>query len=370
MGEGQGVRAIRSPLPPGEGQGVRAFSPVPQASEGSKPGLYVAHIMLPHVPYQYLPSGRTYEFPLAASQQQSPNMTHGIVGLVRHRERWVDDDWAVSQAAQRYLLQVEFLDRLVGRLVAHLEQVGMYDDTLIVITADHGVSFRPGDLRREVTESNHVDILSIPLLIKAPHQPRGAISDRNVQSADIVPTIYDLLGVDVPWRLDGVSALDESKPPPAEKGLTPEESWAQRQKFDAALPEKSETCRHLERLVGRRGDAYDLFALGPNADMVGRAVEEFSQGEVPDVQVEIVGDVQSCCLAGRLVGPGLPCIARGPGRGRQRPDCRGHADLPLRRFREHLDLRFCRPRALRFGETTMWPFISFPATASAVFCCR
>ncbi len=155
-------------------------------------------------------------------------------------------------------------------------------------------------------ETNHADILSIPLLIKAPHQPRGAISDRNVQSADIVPTIADLLGVDVPWRLDGVSALDASKPPPAEKGLTPEESWAQRQKFDAALPEKSETCRHLEQLVGRRGDAYDLFALGPNADMVGRAVEEFSQGEVPDVQVEIAGDVQSCCLAGRLVGPGLP----------------------------------------------------------------
>ena len=38
----------------------------------------------------------------------------------------------------------EFLDRLIGRLVQHLKQVGMYDDTLIVITADHGVSFRAG----------------------------------------------------------------------------------------------------------------------------------------------------------------------------------------------------------------------------------
>ncbi len=126
-----------------------------------------------------------------------------------------------------------------------------------------------------------------------------------MQSVDIVATIADLLGVDVPWRLDGISALDESKPPPAEKGLTPEESWAQRQRFDAALPEKSETCRHLDHLVGHRTDAYDLYAIGPNADMVGRAVEEFSQGEVPEVQVELAGDVQTSCLAGRLVGAGL-----------------------------------------------------------------
>ena len=84
--------------------------------------------------------------------------------------------------------------------------------------------------------------------------------------------------------------------------MTPEESWAQRQTFDAALPEKMETPRHLQQLVGRRDDANDLFALGPHADMVGRAVEDFPQGEVPDVQVELAGDVRSCCLAGRLVG--------------------------------------------------------------------
>ena len=179
-----------------------------------------------------------------------------------------------------------------------------------------------------------------------------------MQSADIVPTIADLLGVDVPWRLDGVSALDESKPPPAEKGLTPEESWAQRQKFDAALPEKSETCRHLERLVGRRGDAYDLFALGPNADMVGRAVEEFSQGEVPDVQVE-TGRRRAVLLPGRPPGRAGPAlVARGRGRGRQRPHCRGDADLPLRRFHEHLDRASAAPEHICAARTT-WPFISF-----------
>ncbi len=282
---------------------VARMQPSP-SGEKSKPGLYVAHVMLPHVPYTYLPSGQTYEFPLSVSQQQSSNMTHGLIGLQRLREQWVEDDTAVSQAAQRYLLQVQFLDRLIGHLVQHLKQVGMYDDTLIVLVADHGVSFRAGNRRREVTQANHADILSIPLFIKSPHQHRGSTSDRNVQSVDVVATIADVLGVEVPWSLDGVSALDESKRPPEEKDLTPEESWERRRKFDVALPEKFETCRHLEQLVGRRGDAYDLFAIGPHADMVGRAVEEFPQGEVPEVQVEVAGDVRSCCLSGRLVGGG------------------------------------------------------------------
>ena len=52
-----------SPLPSGR---VR---PAGEGSEG-KPGLYVAHVMLPHVPYQYLPAGQMYEFPLAVSQQR------------------------------------------------------------------------------------------------------------------------------------------------------------------------------------------------------------------------------------------------------------------------------------------------------------
>jgi hypothetical protein len=287
---------------------IARMTPLRPGEEG-KPGLYVAHVMLPHVPYVYLPSGETYEFPLAVSQQQSPNMTHGLIGLERHREQWVDDDGAVSQAAQRYLLQVQFVDRLIGRLVEHLKQAGLYDDTLIVIVADHGVSFRAGDRRRVVTQTNHADILSIPLFVKAPHQHRGSVSDRNVQSVDVLPTIVDVLGVTMPgatesWHFDGVSALDPSQHPPEEKALTPEESWARRRKFDAALPEKSETCRHLEELVGRRGDAYDLFATGPHADLLGRAVEELPQGEVPEVQVEVAGDAQSSCLSGRLVGGG------------------------------------------------------------------
>ena len=51
----------------------------------------------------------------------------------------------------------------------------MYDNTLIVITADHGISWQPGvDTRRSVNPSNVEELTPVPLIVKAPGQRRGA----------------------------------------------------------------------------------------------------------------------------------------------------------------------------------------------------
>ena len=54
------------------------------------------------------------------------------------------DDYLTHHNEQRYLLQLGFVDRLLGRLVARLKSQGMYDDTLIVVTADHGFAWQVG----------------------------------------------------------------------------------------------------------------------------------------------------------------------------------------------------------------------------------
>ena len=61
---------------------------------------------------------------------------------------WTDNQSAVNQYWQRHLLQLGFTDRLLGRLVTRLRRAGLYDRSLLVVTADHGASFRPGDNRR------------------------------------------------------------------------------------------------------------------------------------------------------------------------------------------------------------------------------
>src|SRR5207249_3270872 len=117
-----------------------------------RPTLSFLHILLPHVPYNYLPSGKTYE------------TGSSLAGLLRNT--WVGDETLVDQAYQRYLLQVGFVDTLVGQLINRLKAVGLYDRSLVVITADHGVSFRPKEFRRLLTPTNFQDILPVPLFIK------------------------------------------------------------------------------------------------------------------------------------------------------------------------------------------------------------
>ena len=158
-----------------------------------QPTLYYLHILLPHVPYEHLRSGQTY------------SVDGGHPG--KANETWSGDAWATTQSYQRYLLQVGLVDTLLGQLVAHLKAARLYEKSLVVITADHGVSFRPHDNRRSITKTNFADIMAIPLFIKAPFQQQGEILDRNVEIIDILPTITDILEIKLPWSVDGDSAF-------------------------------------------------------------------------------------------------------------------------------------------------------------------
>jgi hypothetical protein len=152
----------------------------------ARPALNFKHVLLPHVPWQYLPDGRRYS-PADPDQRAATK-----------------EPFLVRQDYQRHLLQLGFTDRLIGRLVARLRETGLWDRALVVVTADHGVSFRVGRYdRRAVTPENVADIAPVPLFIKAPGQRSGRVSTRPVQTIDILPTMAADLGVRLPWKVDG-----------------------------------------------------------------------------------------------------------------------------------------------------------------------
>lgn len=157
--------------------------------------LYFVHALLPHAPWEYLPSGKQY-------------LTGGNTGFLASGI-WGDAEAEAVVGLQRYMLQLAFVDRLLGQLVARLKDVGLYDDTLLIVTADHGVSFRPGDFRRAATPTNIAEVAGVPLLVKLPRQRERRVSERPVEVIDIVPTIADVVGVELPWQLDGRSLLGE-----------------------------------------------------------------------------------------------------------------------------------------------------------------
>lgn len=105
-------------------------------------------------------------------------------------------------ALQQYLGGLRYTDRYLGLLVQKLKELGIYDDTLIVIAADHGEEFwehgRVGHNRDD--RSLREEMVRIPLFIKPPrslHVPqRGVTVPVAVSSLDIHPTILDIAGVD------------------------------------------------------------------------------------------------------------------------------------------------------------------------------
>ncbi len=166
--------------------------------ETGRPTLHFMHALLPHSPWTYLPSGQRLEVP-----DRSP---------ARAQTGWVEDEWLVDQAYQLHLLQVQYADTVVGDVIERLEEMGTYDDTLLVVVADHGIVVRPGPLRRAATEDNLGEIPPVPLFIKAPHQDAGGVDDYRVHTTDIVPTVADILGIDLPWEPDGTSLVAAERP--------------------------------------------------------------------------------------------------------------------------------------------------------------
>ena len=171
----------------------------------AQPTLYFLHALLPHEPYLYTNGGtQITEDPVL------PGLREG---------RWTDDQWTVAQAYRQHLLQVQYVDAILGKLVARLKSEDLYDRALLVVTADHGVAFTPRRPFKAIMDSTIPGIVPVPLFIKRPFSRGGEISDRNVQSIDVLPTIADMLGAGaLPWAAAGTSAIGGA-PAPAEKTL-------------------------------------------------------------------------------------------------------------------------------------------------------
>jgi len=94
--------------------------------------------------------------------------------------------------------EIGYMDYHIGQLFEFLKQQGLYDNTLIIFTSDHGETFV--DDQRGITKHGfflYDELLKVPLIIKLPHQALGGkVIDTQVSSLDIVPTILDVLGVD------------------------------------------------------------------------------------------------------------------------------------------------------------------------------
>lgn len=244
---------------------------------GARPALNFKHALLPHVPWQYLPSGKQYR---RTANDPVPQIS---------RQSYKDEG-QMRQLQLRHLLQVGFADLEVRRLLSHLKETGQYDRSLIVITADHGTSFDVGQFdRRKVDRQNIDEISPVPLFIKRPNQRRGRVDDTVVETTDVVPTIADILGIRLPEKVDGKSAFGpEVKGRDEVKMLKRDLSGYVRLSKSELESDRAAEVQEKLRNYGSGDDPPErLYRVGNNSELVGREVSELSQSGDSDARVEL-----------------------------------------------------------------------------------
>ena len=128
-----------------------------------------------------------------------------------HTPLWASDPYLGASGAGLYGDVVEELDASTGRIMAELEALGLDDNTIVVFTSDNGPWLVMGDHGgtkadfREGKATTFEGGVRMPAVMRAPGRiAAGQVVSAPVISMDILPTILNFAGIELPSNLDGV----------------------------------------------------------------------------------------------------------------------------------------------------------------------
>ena len=111
-----------------------------------------------------------------------------------------------------YYASVSYVDALFGDLMDHLKQLGIYENTIIVLWGDHG--WKLGDHNSWGKMTNFNIDLQVPLIIRYPNQRnRGSETYALTELVDLFPSLCELAGIEVPDYMQGTSFVPLLKDP-------------------------------------------------------------------------------------------------------------------------------------------------------------
>jgi hypothetical protein len=166
----------------------------------------------------------------------------------------------------------------------------MYDDTLIVLVADHGMDFGIGVKdRRKVNSRNVQEVGTVPLFVKAPGQRRGRVNHAYASTLDVTPTIADVLNFRLPYRADGRSAFGRAVRRRRTVSL-PTRDFSRRIRISARAYEgrRRAVMRRRRRHYGS-GLTGLYSGIGPNRDLLGRSLSGLRTAGPGSVRGSLVG---------------------------------------------------------------------------------
>ena len=223
------------------------------------------HFEVPHEPFHFLPDGRSYNY--------TPISDVGNYNA----QKWAGGIGGSATTWQRHFIQTGYADTLTRRLIKRLKQVGIWNKALVIVTADHGISFDPRNFRRLAFKGNFGAVANPPLFVKYPGQRKAEVSDAHTRTVDVVPTTAAVLGIE-PYRTDGEAISQDGAQDGSGAELVTISSGFDKdisEPFADVLSQRDAVLRRQGRWLGTRTG---LFELGPRPDLLGRRAPPASGG--------------------------------------------------------------------------------------------
>ena len=173
-------------------------------SDEDKPLFLLTHLFDSHLDYDPLPE----DLARATEGLSGPAPPLSLRGCKELAQDEPPSEELQAWVRAVYDAEVAAIDRAFARLRAALEERGIWDDAIVILTSDHGEEFwEHGDFEHGHTLFN--ELIHVPLIVKA---PRGAlveprVVDAQVRVLDTLPTIFELCALEQPASFSGRSYL-------------------------------------------------------------------------------------------------------------------------------------------------------------------
>lgn len=169
--------------------------------------MYVAY-MAPHdprtVPQEFFDLYDVENIPIPPNFMEEHPFDYGQKNVRDERlEEYPRKPDAIRKHIRDYYAMISHLDASVGRIIATLKEKGLFDNTIILFTADNGLSLGQHGLMGKASLYEHD--LKLPLAISGPGIPQNQRVDERIFLYDIYSTFCDYIGAPVPDCVEGVS---------------------------------------------------------------------------------------------------------------------------------------------------------------------
>jgi len=168
-----------------------------------RPFFLFCNLMDAHIPYNITQCPGTFDWPVAKDPELCNQLAEAVLPGIRPA-----DEALVRQVVGQYDMAVANLDYAFSQFLAQLKRMGIYDNTLIVLTSDHG-EYLGEHLLVQHSKDLYEEVLHVPLILKFPHQQAEQRIDTPVSLVQVYGTMLHTLGIGASSK---VPILDRPQP--------------------------------------------------------------------------------------------------------------------------------------------------------------